>query len=376
MIILSGPSGVGKTTLRRRVQKKVDPLSFSISWTTRPPRPGEKPDQDYHFVSREAFEKQIQRGGFLEWARVHNDYYGTPSKPVQTWLRQGRDVLLDIDVQGAGQVKRQTAGGGEHLYPSSFPGGTEKETFPPPDRISAGPPPAPAQRRKRAGRLVPLRLRGDQCGPSKRAEGLARHPPGPTFSNSLSMPILIEAANTEWVWGKQAVRELLRTNPQQVKQVWLSLSSQDPVNREIRELCQKGKIPVVYKDRKAWDEIFRVPAHQSVAAQLKFAFRFTALPDLLGRIKAAEDTVPVLLMIDHLQDPHNLGAIIRTASGAGVRGIILPKDRTCPISGTVHKTAAGALEYLPLVQVTNLAQTIEALKKEGFWFLSLEAQGP
>ena len=107
MIILSGPSGVGKTTLRRRVQKKIETLSFSISWTTRSPRPGEKPDQDYHFVSPEQFKKQIRREGFLEWARVHNDYYGTPSKPVQTWLRQGRDVLLDIDVQGAGQVKRK-----------------------------------------------------------------------------------------------------------------------------------------------------------------------------------------------------------------------------------------------------------------------------
>lgn len=107
LFILSGPSGVGKTTLRRRLQKKIAPLSFSISWTTRSPRPGEKPDQDYHFVSPEQFKKQIRREGFLEWARVHNDYYGTPSKPVQTWLRQGRDVLLDIDVQGAGQVKRK-----------------------------------------------------------------------------------------------------------------------------------------------------------------------------------------------------------------------------------------------------------------------------
>ncbi len=107
LIILSGPSGVGKTTLRRRLQKKIAPLSFSISWTTRKPRPGEKPDQDYHFVSSEQFEKQIRREGFLEWARVHNDYYGTPSKPVRAWLRQGRDVLLDIDIQGAGQVKRK-----------------------------------------------------------------------------------------------------------------------------------------------------------------------------------------------------------------------------------------------------------------------------
>ena len=113
------------------------------------------------------------------------------------------------------------------------------------------------------------------------------------------MTTLIEASTTEWVWGKQAVRELLRTNPLQVKQVWLSPSSKDPINREIRELCQKVNIPVAYKDRKAWEEIFRVPAHQSVAAQRKFAFHFTPLSDLLQRIKAAEDPSPVLLMIAH-----------------------------------------------------------------------------
>jgi guanylate kinase len=107
LIILSGPSGVGKTTLRRRVQQKLASLAFSISWTTRPPRPGEKPDRDYHFVAPLRFERQIARGGFLEWARVHNDYYGTPLLPVRACLRQGRDVLLDIDVQGARQVKEK-----------------------------------------------------------------------------------------------------------------------------------------------------------------------------------------------------------------------------------------------------------------------------
>ena len=189
------------------------------------------------------------------------------------------------------------------------------------------------------------------------------------------MTAVIEPSNTEWVWGKQAVRELLRANPLQVSQIWLASFTKDSANREIQELGRRHKIPVVHKDRKTWEEVFRVAAHQSVAAQLKFAFRFTPLSDLLKRIQASEDSSPVLLMVDHLQDPHNLGAIIRTAYGAGVQGIILPKDRTCPISGTVHKTAAGALEHLPLVQVTNLAQTVEGLRKEGFWFLSLEAQG-
>jgi 23S rRNA (guanosine2251-2'-O)-methyltransferase len=190
------------------------------------------------------------------------------------------------------------------------------------------------------------------------------------------MPAVVEPSNTEWVWGKQAVRELLRANPLQVNQIWLAPFSKDPVSREIQELGRRHKIPVFYKERKDWEETFRVPAHQSAAAQLKFAFHYTPFNHLVERLRAVEDPHPLLLMIDHLQDPHNLGAVIRTAYGAGVRGVILPKDRTCPISGTVHKTAAGALEHLPVVQVTNLAQTIEALKKEGFWFLSLEAQGP
>lgn len=107
LYVLSGPSGVGKTTLRKALLKKNSGLHFSVSWTTRARRPAEKAGKDYWFVSPEQFKKHILRKGFLEWARVHNDYYGTPSKPVQAWLRQGRDVLLDIDVQGAEQVKRK-----------------------------------------------------------------------------------------------------------------------------------------------------------------------------------------------------------------------------------------------------------------------------
>jgi 23S rRNA (guanosine2251-2'-O)-methyltransferase len=80
--------------------------------------------------------------------------------------------------------------------------------------------------------------------------------------------------------------------------------------------------------------------------------------------------------VDHVQDPQNLGAMIRTALGAGVQGVILPKDRSCPVTGSVRKAAAGALEYMPLVQVTNLVRTLEVLKEKGFWVLSLEADSP
>jgi guanylate kinase len=107
LFILSGPSGVGKTTLREALQEKLPHLHFSVSWTTRQKRPGETGGQDYRFVSLKQFEQKIEAGGFLEWARVHDAYYGTPLTPVQRWLRKGKDVLLDIDIQGARKVKKK-----------------------------------------------------------------------------------------------------------------------------------------------------------------------------------------------------------------------------------------------------------------------------
>ncbi len=107
LFILSGPSGVGKTTLREALQKRIPGIRFSVSWTTRAQRPGEIIGQDYRYVSRKQFEQKIKTDGFLEWARVHNEYYGTPKTPIQRWMGKGEDVLLDIDIQGARQVKKQ-----------------------------------------------------------------------------------------------------------------------------------------------------------------------------------------------------------------------------------------------------------------------------
>ena len=107
LFILSGPSGVGKTTLRETLQKKNPALRFSISWTTRPPRAEEESGRDYLFVSHGAFQKKRQEGGFLEWAKVHNEFYGTPRGPVLGWINKGEDVLLDIDIQGARKVKKK-----------------------------------------------------------------------------------------------------------------------------------------------------------------------------------------------------------------------------------------------------------------------------
>ncbi len=107
IFIMSGPSGVGKGTIREEVLKQIPDLIFSVSVTTRKKRPGEIDGKDYIFVSREKFEEMIKNNELLEWAEVYGNYYGTPSKIIEKALIEERDVLLEIDVQGAKNVKRR-----------------------------------------------------------------------------------------------------------------------------------------------------------------------------------------------------------------------------------------------------------------------------
>ncbi len=110
LIILSSPSGAGKSTLARRLIDWDPTLSFSISATTRPPRPGEIDGQHYHFATRDAFETMVARGDMLEHAEVFGHYYGSPRAPVEAAVEAGRDTLFDIDWQGGQQVRNSTLG--------------------------------------------------------------------------------------------------------------------------------------------------------------------------------------------------------------------------------------------------------------------------
>jgi guanylate kinase len=105
LFIISAPSGAGKTTLASRLFQEAPDLRSSISYTTRAPRTGEVNGRDYHFVNEEQFIQMRNAGAFAEWASVHEFYYGTPRAPVDDAITQGRDLLLDIDVQGATQLK-------------------------------------------------------------------------------------------------------------------------------------------------------------------------------------------------------------------------------------------------------------------------------
>ena len=110
LIVLSGPSGVGKTTIIKRLLDHPElggALRFSVSATTRDPRPGETPGVSYHYLSREEFERMAAQGRFIEWAHVHDNLYGTPVSELETAHEQGKDLLLEIDVQGAAAIRKK-----------------------------------------------------------------------------------------------------------------------------------------------------------------------------------------------------------------------------------------------------------------------------
>jgi guanylate kinase len=105
--ILSAPSGAGKTTLCRALRRRFPDIRYSVSYTTRSPREGERDGIDYHFITREEFETRLARGQWAEWAQVHDNYYGTDAGFLENSVLDGQDVLLDIDVQGARQILKR-----------------------------------------------------------------------------------------------------------------------------------------------------------------------------------------------------------------------------------------------------------------------------
>ena len=107
LFVISGPSGVGKGTLRKELFKRIEGLTYSVSCTTRQPRAGEQDGVDYKFINLEAFMSYVEENKFLEWAKVHGNYYGTLESDVRKLLDEGHDVVLEIDVQGALQVKNK-----------------------------------------------------------------------------------------------------------------------------------------------------------------------------------------------------------------------------------------------------------------------------
>lgn len=144
-------------------------------------------------------------------------------------------------------------------------------------------------------------------------------------------------------------------------------ASASPRLQEIVALCREHSVPVRFERREVLDRLSGGAAHQGVVA-LGAAHQYRELEELL-------ETARLLVVLDGVEDPHNLGAIIRTAHAAGAAGVVVPERRSAPLTEAVAKAAAGALEYLPVARVGNLNRALEILKQRGFWIYGLDARG-
>ena len=177
----------------------------------------------------------------------------------------------------------------------------------------------------------------------------------------------------ELVIGRQPVLETLKQG-HPIRILLASGHQRGAIIDSILDLAGSKQIPVEQLSKPLFEKtIGFLPGHQGVAALVK-PFSYLSLEELLTGISPSQSP-PLLLLLDHLQDPQNLGAIIRTAHFAGVEAVIIPKHRSAQVTPAVRKAAAGAAEILPLVQVTNLIQTVQYLKQAGFWIYGAETDG-
>jgi 23S rRNA (guanosine2251-2'-O)-methyltransferase len=179
--------------------------------------------------------------------------------------------------------------------------------------------------------------------------------------------------NAETIFGLHAVRALLLRRPERILRLRLAAGRDDPRVRELLELAQRHGRPVERAEARELNQLLGEAVHQGIVADILPLAPFTE-DDLLAALALA--TKPVLLALDGVQDPHNLGACLRTADACAALAVIVPKDRAAQLNATVRKVAAGAAETTPIVAVTNLARSLGLLKSAGLWVVGADADGP
>ena len=174
------------------------------------------------------------------------------------------------------------------------------------------------------------------------------------------------------VEGRNAVLEAFRSGRVVDKLFVLERCEDGPVRTILRE-AKKHDTMVRFVKKERLDQMSETGKHQGVIA-VTAAYDYAEVDDILNKAREKGEA-PFVVLLDNIEDPHNLGAIIRTANLAGAHGVIIPKNRAVGLTATVARTSAGALNYTPVARVTNIARTIEELKKEGLWFVCADMGG-
>ena len=177
---------------------------------------------------------------------------------------------------------------------------------------------------------------------------------------------------SEQIEGRNAVLEAFRSG-KCVDKLFILDGCQDGPVRTIAREARKTDTIINYVSKERLDQLSETHAHQVVIAQVA-AYDYSTVDEILARAEEKGEA-PFLIILDNVEDPHNLGAIIRTANLAGAHGVIIPKRRAVGLTSTVAKTSAGAINYTPVAKVTNIVRTIEELKEKGIWFVCADMGG-
>ncbi|RFU70261.1 23S rRNA (guanosine(2251)-2'-O)-methyltransferase RlmB [Bacillus sp. V59.32b] len=175
----------------------------------------------------------------------------------------------------------------------------------------------------------------------------------------------------EYIIGRNPVLEALRSE-REINKILIAEGSQKGQMQQIIGLAKERQVLLQFVPKKKIDQMSD-GNHQGVIAQVA-AYAYAELDDLFARAEERNEA-PFFLLLDEIEDPHNLGSIMRTADAAGVHGIIIPKRRAVGLTATVAKLSTGAIEYIPVVRVTNMARAIEEIKERGVWIVGTDAKG-
>lgn len=172
-----------------------------------------------------------------------------------------------------------------------------------------------------------------------------------------------------WVTGRHPVEELLASRLQRARTLLVSDGMPEPVRKALEARAAAAGVPVAACSREEFRR--RTGEAEGGAAALLETFRYTGLEEWLAGLPPRG----AAFLLDGITDPQNLGGIIRSARAFGIAGVVLPKDRSCPVTGAVFRASAGAAAHVPAIQVTNLARTVETLKEGGFWVYAAAGDG-
>lgn len=177
--------------------------------------------------------------------------------------------------------------------------------------------------------------------------------------------------SNDLIMGRNTVLEALRSE-RDIHKIWVAEGATKGQIQQVVAVAKENKVMIQVVPKKKLDQMVE-GNHQGVIAQVA-AYQYAELDDIFRKAEKKQED-PFILLLDELEDPHNLGSILRTADASGVHGIIIPKRRSVGLTATVAKSSTGAIEHVPVVRVTNLSRTIEELKERGVWIAGTDAKG-